>query len=1051
MFGIRRSKDASATRSPSPSIADTARPRGFSLSVAGLTLLLGMLVAGVSQAAWQQEKFAIGAWDVRLPENIEGDPGDTTQIRRTFDMLRDAHINLAFNGMMGTIGYHSSGTVASDLLRTAGGHGIEFGNHPSTTPTGGWDGCLGRQIMSMTDWDDVMPITAVDSAYLASVVAFRSDHPDECLWGEGAKDTNARPWAQAGLLDLFISQYYLPHNAYEIVGSPNNPYFGHAPLLEDEGGWPSPVTHWSLAFVGSGYGGIEPSEVALRGMALVPVALGAKGIVWSTFSSHHDAELAWKGLSTESPDRYDGALMAGALSTKQLWRISTINAYLENIIGPVVMSSDRLCGLHHSCESGEPWVPCGHLNAAQADRYLPSADKPLFKMASDIPSDDVMVTVWHPRGEPAGSYYLLVLNKDLVSAVSTDLRIRPESPGVSVGVAPSIIGYQGGRTYEPVALEADGPGNPGAYRFSVSLAAGEGRMFRVVPAGMEAPFARLTQPAGGEFFSAGDTVAVSWEGIVSDVSAALEVAPPSPSHPSGIALPLDITPNGQTALVILPNASTASGRVLLSGRTSSGALVTARQTTSFSVTRRGGAVATEDHQVAAAGLASATFVEPYQPEPRTVLTADPSVQPVMRGAGLQALYGIPGGGTGLYSGMRYGLGPAAYANANQKMRVLYYTLTSSNTGFNNMSSNLRLALMNGVTGWDVEDVDATEGYENPGAVAEDAAGNIWAAYNSGVAADYALRVKQRVGPNQWETLWESSPQDHPKHIQIGFDAEGATWVGCVVMRGAGALRRPWYALYRDGSQWLGVKGAIDGAMRIGANGYPEFVCAVPASPSSDSVAIVLRRLVFDSNYGIPLCGAPTTLATERMPAASVAIGEDAGDTRMAYVCNGAIREGVEGSGGWAFSDVKPVGTVTGEFGMTFGSTGRWYGYWDQPAGVYRTIRVAPEQGGGEGGGGGGECEHCPPHEMPAITLESANPTLSNGALHFAMQLPRAATVGMRLYDIAGRAASTRPDQHMAPGQHRLEWAPGGLRAGVYFLRVSVDGRESMKRRLVFIR
>jgi len=58
---------------------------------------------------------------------------------------------------------------------------------------------------------------------------------------------------------------------------------------------------------------------------------------------------------------------------------------------------------------------------------------------------------------------------------------------------------------------------------------------------------------------------------------------------------------------------------------------------------------------------------------------------------------------------------------------------------------------------------------------------------------------------------------------------------------------------------------------------------------------------------------------------------------------------------------------------------------------------------------------------------------------------------MSLYDIAGRLTAKRPESRVLAGEHRLEWRPTGVQPGIYFLRLEVEGKAVMSRRITFLR
>jgi len=92
----------------------------------------------------------------------------------------------------------------------------------------------------------------------------------------------------------------------------------------------------------------------------------------------------------------------------------------------------------------------------------------------------------------------------------------------------------------------------------------------------------------------------------------------------------------------------------------------------------------------------------------------------------------------------------------------------------------------------------------------------------------------------------------------------------------------------------------------------------------------------------------------------------------------------------------------------------------------------------------------------AFALARPWPNPARGALRARFALPAAAQVRARVFDVAGRVVATLADARFAPGEHELAWdgrADGGglAPAGLYFLRVTRDGREGLSARFTRLR
>lgn len=73
-----------------------------------------------------------------------------------------------------------------------------------------------------------------------------------------------------------------------------------------------------------------------------------------------------------------------------------------------------------------------------------------------------------------------------------------------------------------------------------------------------------------------------------------------------------------------------------------------------------------------------------------------------------------------------------------------------------------------------------------------------------------------------------------------------------------------------------------------------------------------------------------------------------------------------------------------------------------------------------------------------------NPCVSHARIRFT--LPHAAKASLALYDMAGREVATVVDHEFrAAGSHEVNVAVAGLRSGVYFYRLTADGRSETRR------
>ena len=87
----------------------------------------------------------------------------------------------------------------------------------------------------------------------------------------------------------------------------------------------------------------------------------------------------------------------------------------------------------------------------------------------------------------------------------------------------------------------------------------------------------------------------------------------------------------------------------------------------------------------------------------------------------------------------------------------------------------------------------------------------------------------------------------------------------------------------------------------------------------------------------------------------------------------------------------------------------------------------------------------------ALAPIAPNPARSGDPLHIAFGLDRSAAVSLELHDLAGRRIAARAAERLDPGSRAIDWAPGSLHAGLYWLTVRVDAARLGTRSLVVLR
>ena len=88
----------------------------------------------------------------------------------------------------------------------------------------------------------------------------------------------------------------------------------------------------------------------------------------------------------------------------------------------------------------------------------------------------------------------------------------------------------------------------------------------------------------------------------------------------------------------------------------------------------------------------------------------------------------------------------------------------------------------------------------------------------------------------------------------------------------------------------------------------------------------------------------------------------------------------------------------------------------------------------------------PPEGTPgSVALGPAQPNPFTSTTSFAVSLPRESTIELTIHDVAGRVVATLARGRFAAGVRSFAWDGAGARGGVYFARLSVDGKVFSQR------
>lgn len=79
---------------------------------------------------------------------------------------------------------------------------------------------------------------------------------------------------------------------------------------------------------------------------------------------------------------------------------------------------------------------------------------------------------------------------------------------------------------------------------------------------------------------------------------------------------------------------------------------------------------------------------------------------------------------------------------------------------------------------------------------------------------------------------------------------------------------------------------------------------------------------------------------------------------------------------------------------------------------------------------------------------SVEPNPFNPITTLSYDLPEAAFVALKVYDVSGRCTATLVDKQRDAGQYQLAWDAGSLPSGVYFAHLQAGGHQSVQKLLL---
>lgn len=999
------------------------------LAVAGAAVLGAGLPAGASaQAVWQQPEFMIGTWEDPIAPQLG------SWDLHYYQQAKDAHFNL----LTGTVTHYGGGHFYTngygqqlaqlDAASRVGLHVLLA--HAQTTGSPGeapppFDPLIPPQIFPLYDqvggnaltnaqndalmgyflWDEPS-FNTTSAEFIKSWVG--AMHSDDAARNDGhhrATYLNLTPGC--GDYTCYPASVALiandadPNRMLDAISTDLYPFYkdplGHEQLshyywtpMRDLKSVMGARPFWIVTMASPSAADtsyfVDPSDAQLRFMAFCPPAAGAKGVLWFNYRS-----------LSGGPHDTDYPLLGTDIPTCKYYRLKTINHYLKDVVGPVAMSNNHV-GVFHQANQ-PPMDPDASMPFVSA---APAALCP----ATSLGNANFAVGVFQPP-TGSGEYYLLVVNKSLDSQSGT-VALRSS---YDVTAAPSVIDFVGGTSFNRYATGTS---------FSVSLAGGEGRMFRLTSTPQDA--ITLTSPAGGEVWRVGEVHAVTWQPASATVdillvSDALETAPDI----TGPSVELATGAAGGSQLVTIPNVSSRAAHIVILGATSAShnrpiatAPVELTEYSSSVFTSVGCSLPGGTLALDAGGspmLAYTTFAATLRTQRFDGAAWTPATPfPFDWGSGLSV--------------------SSAFNSANQPI-MAHKVGVAFGGGWLYVSKP-------GANGTWVADEVTTNSEGNGCAVAIGPSDDIRVAFCDGSNSG-TLAIRHKVA-GEWVDIGPMPNSIHPHDIQLVVDSAGNTYVAFI--DGEPALERCVVAKITatTATTMLVLQGQFRAvSLALDPTGKP--AVAYVQETGMDGANTLRYRAYTGTAWGtIKLVdGTPGTIA-------GCSLAFEGSNPRIAYVGNRVAKYASLSGTTWTSSTLYGGADADAPVSLKFDASGhRWAAFFDRSSDGFRVVGP-PSNGGGDGG-----CPTCEPGEiLPAVTFRFDNPVQLGRALAFDLRLSRGASVEMALFDVAGRRVAHYPARSFGAGVQHIEWTPKPSRPGAYFLRMQSNGQTLSQKRLIML-
>ncbi|MGD8780103.1 MAG: hypothetical protein PVH88_14205 [Ignavibacteria bacterium] len=450
-----------------------------------ILLLFQFILTQYVFCQWSQDEFIIGTfWDPILSTNTDTSDAIVTTHIANFQKARDAHFNLFtgsqdhFNTPIGIVNSQTGMDYALYIASQVSGIRYLVWDRSST-------GFYQKNFNSSNANNIVSHYTGLDTdrrntmyGYHIWDEPFTSNASETKSWVNYLKTNDPDKLAYINLLPIYGFENRTDYEAYldlylNDTNTANNPdvvafdhypflstgtrtdYFYNISIIREKAGsrpfWVYPMSAGHNTY-------LDPNENHLRFMVFCPIAYGAKGIIYFTY------ELV--NYNSNSTEVYRTALIHETSEQLNYSVVQTINHYITNVLGPVVMNSKHIGAYHVSSNPTGETIP---------DKELISPNKtPLLYELND---NQLMAGIFQDNSTTT-TYYILVINKSLSEITNATVTLKG-SYNSGVQLAPLLYNYTGSTNYTSASVSVNSTTNKTEVSLD-SLRGGECKLIRIM-------------------------------------------------------------------------------------------------------------------------------------------------------------------------------------------------------------------------------------------------------------------------------------------------------------------------------------------------------------------------------------------------------------------------------------------------------------------------------------------------------------------------------------------------------------------------------------------